>query len=214
MPELDFRIDGAEAVEFAAVPTLSFDLHVAERLGEPVRSIALNVQIRIAANQRFYGPEEQERLLEVFGEARRWRETLQSMLWTHSVLQVPAFSGATNVKLPVVGTYDFDVASAKYFHALQDGEIPLEFLFSGTVFYAGPVGLQAAQISWEKEAQFRLPVSLWKQAMERAFPGSAWIRLRRDIFDLLYLYKARQGLATWEAALERLLTASEEEVRT
>ena len=109
--------------------------------------------------------------------------------------------------------YDLEVVAAKYFYALEDGEVSLEFLFSGTVFYAAEGGwLQTARISWEKEAEFRLPVSLWKEMMEQYFPNSAWIRLHRDAFDQLYDYKVRMGFPTWEAAVEALLRASEQEV--
>ncbi len=213
MPDLDFAVEGAEALHFAAVPSILFKLRV-ENLGEePIRSVALSTQVRIAATQRHYDAAEQERLLEVFGEPHRWGSTLRSLLWTHTTLQVPPFSGSTVVDMPVVCTYDFDVVAAKYFHALEDGEVPLEFLFSGTVFYAGEGGgLQIARIPWEKEAQFRMPVRVWKEMMEHYFPNSAWIRLRRDAFDRLYDYKARRGLPTWEAAVEALLRASEQEV--
>jgi hypothetical protein len=34
--------------------------------------------------------------------------------------------------MPVTCTYDLEVVAAKYFYALEDGEVPLEFLFSGT----------------------------------------------------------------------------------
>jgi hypothetical protein len=210
---LDFAVEGAEVLEFAAVPSLLFKLRI-ENLGEePIRSVALNTQVRIAATQRHYDAAEQERLLEVFGETHRWGSTLRSLLWTHTILQVPPFSGSTVVDMPVPCTYDFEVIAAKYFYALEDGEVPLEFLFSGTVFYAGEGGrLQVARISWEKEAQFRLPVRVWKETMEHYFPNSAWIRLRRDAFDRLYDYKVRRGLPTWEAAVEALLHASEQEV--
>ncbi len=213
MPNLDFGVEGAEVLEFAAVPSLLFKLRIENLQEEPIRSVALNTQIRIAATQRHYETAEQERLLEVFGEPHRWGNTLRSLLWTHTALQVPPFSGSTVVDMPVPCTYDLEVVGAKYFHALEDGEVPLEFLFSGTVFYAGEGGrLQVARISWEKEAQFRLPVRVWKEMMERYFPNSAWIRLHRDAFDRLYDYKVRRGLPTWEAAVEALLSASEQEV--
>ena len=213
MPDLDFRVEGAEVLEFAAVPSLLFKLRIENLEEEPIRSVALNTQIRIAATQRYYDAAEQERLLEVFGEPSRWKDTLRSLLWTHTVLQVPPFSGSTVVDMPVTCTYDLEVVWAKYFYALEEGEVPLEFLFSGTVFYAGQDGrLQVERISWEKEAEFRLPVRLWKEMMERYFPNSAWIRLRRDAFDRLYNYKARRGLPTWEAAVDALLRASEQEV--
>ena len=72
--------------------------------------------------------------------------------------------------------------------------------------------MQVARISWEKEAEFRLPIQVWKEMMERYFPNSAWIRLRKDAFDRLYDYKVRMGLPSWEAAVEALLRASEQEV--
>ena len=213
MPELDFGVEGADVLEFAAVPSLLFKLRI-ENLGEEsIRSVALSTQVRIAATQRHYDAAEQERLLELFGEPHRWGSTLRSLLWTHTTLQVPPFSGRTVVDMPVPCTYDFEVIAAKYFYALESGEVPLEFLFSGTVFYAGEGGgLQIARISWEKEAPFRLPVRLWKETMEHYFPNSAWIRLRRDAFDQLYDYKARMGLPTWDAAVEALLRACEQEV--
>ena len=138
---------------------------------------------------------------------------MRSLLWSHTTLQVPPFSGRTVVDMPVPCTYDFEVVAAKYFHALEDGEVPLEFLFSGTVFYAEAGGrLQVDRISWEKEAEFRLPVRLWQETMDHYYPNSAWIRLRRDAFDQLYDYKVRKGLPTWEATVESLLRASEQEV--
>jgi hypothetical protein len=213
VPDLDFRIEGAEVAQFAAVPSLLFKLRIENLEDEPIRSVSLNTQIRIAAAERHYEVAEQERLLELFGEPSRWKDTLRSLLWTHTVLQVPRFSGSTVVDMPVTCTYDLEVVAAKYFYALEEGEVPLEFLFSGTVFYAAEGGwLQTARISWEKQAEFRLPVSLWKEMMEQYFPNSAWIRLHRDAFDRLHDYKIRKGLPTWEATVEALLLTSEQEV--
>ena len=213
MPELNFEVEGAEVLEFAAVPSILFKLRIENLEEEAIRSVALNTQVRIAATQRHYDAAEQERLLEVFGEPSRWGSTLRSLLWTHTVLQIPPFSGSTVVDMPVTCTYDLEVVAAKYFYALEDGEVPLEFLFSGSVFYAGEGGgLQVARISWEKEADYRLPVRVWKEMMEHYFPNSAWVRLHRDAFDQLYDYKVRMGFPTWEAAVEALLRASEQEV--
>jgi hypothetical protein len=213
VPDLEFKLEGAEVADFAAIPSLVFKLRIENLEDEPVRSVALNTQIRIAATGRHYEAAEQERLLELFGEPSRWKDTLRSLLWTHTVLQVPRFSGSTVVDMPVACTYDLEVVAAKYFYALQDGEVPLEFLFSGTIFYAGEDGrLQTTRISWEKEAEFRLPVRLWKEMMDQYFPNSAWVRLRKDVFDQLYDYKVRKGLPTWEATVEALLRASEQGV--
>jgi hypothetical protein len=97
---------------------------------------------------------------------------------------------------------------------LEEGDIPLNFLFSGTIFYEGEEGnLQVAQISWSKEASFRLPVVVWQEMMQRYYPNSAWIHLHKDVFDRLYQYKATHSFPTWEEVMVRLLQASGEEVR-
>jgi hypothetical protein len=213
VPDLEIRVEGAAVLEYAAAPSLVFKLRLENLEGEPIRSVTLNTQVRIAATQRHYGAVEQERLLEVFGEPHRWGNTVRSLLWTHTTMQVPPFSGSTVVDMPVPCTYDLEVVATKYFYALEDGEVPLEFLFSGTVFYAGEGGrLQIARVSWEKEAEYRMPVRLWKEMMEQYFPNSAWIRLHKDAFDQLYDYKVRMGLPTWEAAVEALLRMGEREV--
>jgi Family of unknown function (DUF6084) len=203
-PRLTFEIEGAEPVRFAAAPTVGFRARV--EADKPVQAVTLNVQIRISPARRRYGRRDEERLVELFAEPARWGETLRSFLWANVTKLLPPFEGATAVGIEVPCTYDLEVASAKYFHGLTDGDAPLEFLFSGTMFYRGPGGrLQAAQIPWECEAEFRLPVRVWKETMEHHFPGSAWIRLRADVFDRLAAFKARHALPTWETTVEELL---------
>ena len=210
-PDLEFEVEGADVLRYAAAPTLVFRLSIASRADEAIRSLALTTQVRIAVTRRSYDERAQARLVELFGEPSRWSQTLRSLLWTHTTLFVPGFADRTVVEMPLACTYDFDVAATKYFHALADGDVPLEFLFSGTVFYATPHGLQTARIPWDKEAEFRLPVRLWKEMMEHYFPGTAWLRLRTDTFDRLYAYKAQRALASWEDAIEALLAAAEEQ---
>ena len=213
MPDLSFEVVGAEAPAFAAVPTLVFKLRIVnENEDERIHSISLRCQIQIAVTRRRYSAQAQARLLEVFGEPKRWSETLRSLLWTHVSSVIPQFSGSTVVDLPVPCTYDFEVVSTKYFDALEEGDIPLTFLFSGTIFYEGKTGnLQVGQIPWSKEASFRLPVALWREMIERYYPNTAWIRLHKDVFDQLYRYKAAHGLPTWDETVVRLLQASGEE---
>lgn len=214
MPNLDFRIVEAEALPFAAGPTMLFKLQLGNSMaGEHIHSVMLRVQIRIEVTRRQYGAGEEERLLEVFGEPQRWGETLRSMLWTHTSTIVQHFDDNVIAELPVPCTYDFDVVGAKYFYALDDGDVPLLFLFSGTIFYSEGNGpLQIAQIPWKKEAQFRLPIRAWKEMMDGFFPNSAWLRIQKDVFDELYRYRAKRVLPTWEAALLDLLRHSAAEL--
>ncbi|CAN5373599.1 DUF6084 family protein [soil metagenome] len=204
-PELNFRVAGASAVEYAAAPTVSFDLRIESDAQATIRALSLNVQIRIAATRRSYDAASRERLAEVFGVAEQWGRGLRSLLWAQVAVNVPPFTGSTRVDLAVPCTYDFEVASAKYLSGVREGEVPLEFLFSGTLFYGGEAGLQTARVSWEKEAAYAFPVALWREAMERHFPNSAWIRVESAVFDRLSAFKAAGAFPTWEGALEALL---------
>ena len=204
LPRLEFAVESAEAVRFAAGPTVAFSLRVTS--DRPVRSLSLNAQIRIAPARRRYSDRDRERLVELFGPPERWGETLRTFRWAQTSVLVPPFERDTQVELAVPCTYDLEVATAKYFYGLEDGDVPLEFLFSGTIFFLAEDGaLRTAQIPWESEANFRMPVRAWKDAMEHHFPGSAWVRVHRDVFDRLVAFKASRSLPTWEAAFEELL---------
>jgi hypothetical protein len=206
IPELSFAVADVVPERYSAAPTLNFALRIERAGGGLVRSILLDTQIQIAARRRPYGEAEQAWLIELFGTPDRWGTTLRTLLWTRSTLVVPPFTDATQINLPIACSYDLEVNAASYLSGLQDGEVPLELLFSGSVFYTGPEGmLQTARISWEQEAEYRLPVSVWREAMDRHFPDAAWLRIGRPAFDRLRAYKAEHGLRTLEDAVERLL---------
>jgi hypothetical protein len=215
MPDLRFQVEGAEPERIAAAPLLLFKLRVTEVVppGEtatPIHAVALRCQVRIEPARRRYTSGEQERLLDLFGTPDRWGQTLRPMLWTHVSVTLPSFTGSGVSDLPVPCSYDFSLAATKYFAALDEGEIPLCFLFSGTIFHEGPRGgLQVAQVPWDREVDFRLPAATWRTLMDLHYPNSAWLCLRKDVFDRLERYRSRQGLPTSEQALERLLSATE-----
>jgi Family of unknown function (DUF6084) len=206
IPQLAFEVRDARALEYAAVPTLRFRLGIESTGGEPIRSVLLDTQIQIAARRRGYDDGAQERLLELFGTPERWGTTLRTLPWSRVTLVVPPFSESTEVDLDLPCSYDLEVTAARYFAALEDGEVPLEFLFSGSLFYANPEGLlQTARIALTQEAEYALPVAVWREAIERHFPDSAWLRLGRDSFDRLQAYKSREALASWDDAVDSLL---------
>ena len=216
MPDLEFQVDSAQAVPYSASPLIHIKTRIIQKpendsTPAEIHSISLRCQIRIEPGRRKYSLAEQEKLFELYGEPHRWGQTVRSTLWINTALVVPAFRDQTVVEIPVPCTYDFNVAMMKYFYALEDGDVPLCLLFSGTIFYAGDDGaLQIAQISWEKEANFRLPVSIWKNMMEIYYPNSAWLCLHRDVFDRLYQFKTKRALPTWEQAIERLIDLAAE----
>lgn len=208
MPELKIKIESAKVMPFAATPTLAFELHIENaKAEEQIHTIALRCQVQIEVTRRSYAPNEQKRLQDLFGHPSRWGQTLRNLLWTNTSVVVPGFDGqTTTADLNIPCTFDFNVAATKYFEGLADGEIPLLMLFSGTVFYATrESNLRVAPLSWELEARHRIPLQLWREMMDTYYPNSAWLNLRRDVFDQLYEYKVERGIPTWEQALEQML---------
>ena len=223
MPDLTFTVERAEVAPFAAAPLLLFRLRIASSAATAtaaaapasgaVASISLHGQIQIEAARRRYTAAEQDGLQDLFGTPQRWGDTLRTMLWTHTTIVVPPFDGECAIDLPVPCSYDLNVAVTKYFYALEEGEIPLMLQFSGTVFYRNADdALQVAPIPWHKEAPFRLPVSLWRDMMERYYPNGVWLCLQRDVFDRLARYKSQSGFASCEQAVAVLLDGIEEDI--
>jgi hypothetical protein len=210
MPDLDFHVSGVEPVQRGLTPLLHFRIEIVNKTRpEKIQSVMLHAQIQIQSPQRAYTPGEKEKLRELFGRPEDWGQTLRNKLWAHANCIVPAFTERTEAVLAVPCTLDLNVAATKYFYALEDGEVPLLFLFSGTVFYCAPdERLQIQQISWEKEATWRMPIDAWRELMERHYPNSAFVWLERGVFDRLYEFKRHHGFATWEQAVEELLIRS------
>jgi uncharacterized protein DUF6084 len=202
-------IVGARVEPHAVTPTLTFTLRVEAGETTPVHAIALRCQLQIQPGLRRYAPAEGARLYELFDEPARWHETLRPLLWTHLSVLVPRFAGAIDLDVPVACTYDLEVAAAKYFHALDAGEIPLLFLFSGTIFSAADGRFGVTPIPWDTEAAYRLPVARWRELMDRYFPDSSWLRLSRDSLDALQRFKGRHALTTFDEAVQALLARAD-----
>ncbi|MBV8416159.1 MAG: hypothetical protein JO251_13195, partial [Verrucomicrobia bacterium] len=167
MPDLNFQVTGIEPAARGLTPLLHFNVEVSNRPStERIQAIMVQAQIQIQAPQRPYSEREKERLEDLFGTPDRWGQTLRNRLWTHASANVGQFSGSAGAILAVQCTYDFNVIATKYFHALEGGEVPLLFLFSGTIFYSKADGqLQAEQIPWDKECVYRMPVKVWAELM-------------------------------------------------
>jgi len=212
MPQLNFQIEGAEAVPYAAAPQINLKVRV--QTSEPqltVHNVLLQCQIQIEPARRRYQPEEQDKLRDLFGAPSRWGQTLRQMLWANASVVIPPFQDSNVVDVPLPCTFDFNVAVTKYLYGLQDGDVPICVLFSGTIFYANESGqLQVAKIPWDREANYRLPIRVWKEMMDAYYPNAAWLCLPRDTFDQIYRYKIDRGILTWEQVLLNLLASAEE----
>jgi len=173
---------------------------------QKIHTVILYAQVQIQSPQRSYSSFEKERLLDLFGTPDQWGQTLRNRLWCHAQTTVPGFTGTAETILPVPCTFDLNVAATKYLYALEDGVVPLLFLFSGSVFYATPGGqLQVQRISWDTECSYEMPLSFWREIMNHHYPNTGWLYMHRDMLDRLYAYKRQHGFATWEQTIEHLL---------
>jgi hypothetical protein len=205
MADLVFGCTGVTAERYAATPTLTFALSIAERSGARIHAIALRSQIRIEPHRRRYSADEAQRLHDLFGDPSRWAETVKPIQLAAVSTMVPSFTAVTETDLAVPCTFDLEVASARYLSGLDDGTIPLLLLFSGTVFVASGDSFTVELVPWSAEASYRMPVSVWRELADIHFPNSAWLRCSRGTLDDLSEFKARHALPTWDATLQALL---------
>ncbi|MFH8348875.1 DUF6084 family protein [Streptomyces sp. NPDC018045] len=201
MGDFAFACSGVRPEPYAAAPTLLFRLCVEERSGLDVRALALRCQLRVQPHQRTYSPLEQARLGALFGPPDRWSTTQQPLQLATVTVMVPGFRGGTEIDVPVPCSYDLEVSCGQYFHALEGGQVPVLMLFSGTVFTAG----QVEMVPWDQECTAELPAAVWREVMDLYFPGSGWLRLRRETLDALQEFKHARQLTTWEETVEALL---------
>jgi len=212
MTDLVFTVTDVAPEPYAAAPNLSARLLIEETSGETVHAIALRCQVKIEPQKRRYSDAEAAGLLDLFGPRERWKSTLRSVLWMHTGTMVQGFTGSRAVDLPLACTYDFEVSACRYLHALDESgaSIPLEFLFSGTVFTKGESGFTVERVPWDRQASYDMPVDAWHGLMRAHFPNSGWLRLGHDNLAALAQYKSNRGLLSMDDAVEQLLADARE----
>jgi hypothetical protein len=209
MTEVSFAVLDVVAEPYAVTPILTARIGIEADTDEPVHAIALRCQVRIEPLRRGYTDDEAAGLLDLFGPRERWSTTQHNFLFLHSSAMVPGFTGVTQVDLPLECTYDFEVTASKYFHALRDGAIPLQFLFSGTIFAKGSNNFAVHQVPWDREDHYDLPVSVWRDLIQQHYPNTGWVRLSHDTLDALAAYKSARGMLGFDEAVTSLLAAAQ-----
>ncbi len=212
-PGTSFTVLDVAPEPYAVTPVLTARIAVAVPGDDPVHAIALRCQVRVDPLRRGYSDDEAAGLTDLFGPRERWATTQRTFLWQHCAAMVPGFTGTTEVALGLDCTYDFEVTAAKYLHALRDGLVPLQFLFSGTVFMAGEHGFSVQQVPWDCEDRYDMPVSVWRDLIQQHYPGGGWVRLDHDTVAALNAYKSARGLLGLDDAVTDLLAQVREEVR-
>ena len=193
---------------FSMTPRLMARIGIATSDDEPVYAVALRCQTRIEPMRRPYSDAEAVGFADLFGPRERWANTQRTFLWQHSTAMVPGFTNVTEISLPLECTYDFEVAASKYLHALKDGAIPLQFLFSGTIFMKNDSSFVVRQVSWECEARYDLPVAVWRRLIQMHYPNAGWVRLGHDTASALAAYKSARGMLDFDEAVDALLAAA------
>lgn len=201
MTSFEFSVAGVNAELRGVAPAVDFHMEVRAK-GEPVDAIALRVRVQIEPALRGYDDDERTLLAELFGDGLRSLPILQ---WYEGSVTIGRFADATAFDLTVPCTYDMHVATAAYFGALHDGDVPLRFFFNGTVFRGAPSGFHVEMLPWNLECAARLPLQTWQAAMDARFPDQAWIRIPRATYEALRRYRAEQKLADWETTFGSLL---------
>ena len=206
-PAPEFEIVGAAHVPFAASPTMLFQATATEPTGAAIQTIALTAQVMIDPARRGYDAETRARLTELFGPPSSWAPSTSGLAWARVAVTVPGFSAETRFSLEVPCTYDLEVAAAKYFYAVQDGEVPLTFHFNGNVFFhaAADGRLQVMPISWATSSQYRMPIAAWRAMIAEHYPGGGWIRVSDETLAALHDRRAARGLASMDACVAELL---------
>lgn len=205
MTDMTYTVLDVAAEQYSLTPLLTARVGIATSNDEPIQAIALRCQIRIEPLRRNYSDDEAVGLADLFGPRERWSNTQRNFLWQHSTAMVPGFTNVTEIALPLECTYDFEVAASKYLHALRDGAIPLQFLFSGTVFGRGECGFAVRLVSWESEARYDLPVAVWRNLIKRHYPNAGWVRLGHETVAALAAYKSARGMLDFDEAVTALL---------
>lgn len=165
MPELQFKVERANALAICGKAAVSLALRISNGEQEQVHSIALTVQLQIEPARRRYSDAEKRALTDLFGEPARWGTTVRPLFWTTINAAVPGFAGTTCFDLRIPYDFASDIAAAKYFRAIEQGDVPITLLFSGRLHYLSAGSLLMAPISWSQEATCRIPEQVWKQAI-------------------------------------------------
>lgn len=216
-PEMKFEILGVAHEPFAAQPTLRFELGASEPSGREIYAITLTAQINFDPARRDYDPQTKENLFELFGAPERWPSTTRSFLWTHATSLVHSFTGAITFGMEVPCTADLEMVASRYIAALPDGDVPLSFHFTGRVLYAAAdQRVQVVHLPWTTKAEYKMPVSAWRNMIKHHHGESGFAALHNDTLAALKKYKRARGLHTLDACVLELLERSpveEEEAR-
>ena len=214
MPELNFAIENAEPVPYSATPLIALKLRIDN--GDPaeqIHGILLQCQIRIEPARRRYSPPEQAGMLDLFGEPERWSQTLRSTLWTHVKYERSRLHRFDDGRPASPLLVRLQHRGHEVFPRARSGRSAARPAVQRDRVLPAPGTRRAGRAdSLGKGGALPAAGAVWKQVVDQHYPNTAWLALRRDIFDRLHEYKMRHSIPTWEQAFEQLLAQVGQEV--
>ncbi len=104
-----------------------------------------------------------------------------------------AFS-ARPVEVEVPCNYDLELAATKYFHSVEDGEIPLAFHINGSVYYQAMTGgCRSSRSPGTRSADYRWPSRSGSEMIDAYYPHRGWVPARAETLEGCDASKARAG---------------------
>lgn len=204
--EPEFEIVSVEPVARSVEPTLGFHGRITDASMRPIYTIALTAIVMIEPGKRSYADGEREKLLELFGTPERWAATTGGFRWANTQTMVHGFTGEGEFGLKVPVSYDMEIASSKYFGAIEDGDVPLRFHFNGSIFYErGDGQVQIAPVAWDRSERFLMPIDAWHRLSAEHHPNRGWIPLHTETVTRLEQLKAAMGAPTFDDCLAKIL---------
>jgi hypothetical protein len=206
IPAPEFTIVSAQPDRSQGVPTLTFDLEIAEASELLVYTIALHVQVHVEPARRPHDAETRARMFELFGPSERWSSTAGTVPWMAVDALVPSFTGRTTYRLAFPCGYDHEVAATRYCGALREGIVPVDLHFNGRVYHRGPDGtIQMVLIPWSAVARFDLPWEVWRETTLGYYPSGGFVALNQDTMDKLTQLRVERGARTYDELIAGLL---------
>jgi hypothetical protein len=205
--EPEFAIVSAEPVARSVEPALRFKGTISDASGRPVHTIALSATVVVEPGKRSYSPGERDRLVELFGGPERWASTTGAFRWASTGAMVHGFVGEGEFELVVPVSYDLEIASAKYFGALDEGgTVPLRFHFNGSILYDREDGrVQTVLVPWDRSERFDMPVDAWMRLSAEHHPYRGWVPLHTDTVARIEKLKAEMAAPTFDACVSELI---------
>ncbi len=120
----------------------------------------------------------------------------------------------TEERCEVCGSVEYEVSEEeltekKLLEASEGPRIPFKLVFYGSAIYQSPDNTAFNYFPFPqlppKEAEFKLPVSVWKSMMQNHYGQARWVSVKEGTFVKLHKHMETNRLTSFDEALNTLL---------